>query len=67
VAEQIVRRRYVAGLRNLPNLYLPLVDVGVIFDNSDDGGRTIIAEWVQGIGMTVRDPKRWASIEEASK
>jgi predicted ABC-type ATPase len=67
VAQDIVRRRYVAGLRNLPNLYLPLVDVGVIFDNSDEGGRTIVAEWVQGTGMTVRDPKRWASIEEATK
>jgi predicted ABC-type ATPase len=67
LAEDIVRRRYVAGLRNLPNLYLPVVDVGVIFDNSDDGRRAIIAEWVQGKGMTVRDPKRWASIEEAAK
>jgi predicted ABC-type ATPase len=65
VPEEIVGRRYVAGLRNLLALYLRAVDLAMIFDNSDEG-RVIIAEWIMGTGLVVRDRARWARIEEAA-
>lgn len=33
VPEEVVRRRYRRGLRNLFNLYLPVVDAWVVYDN----------------------------------
>jgi predicted ABC-type ATPase len=35
IAEDVVTRRYWAGLANLRDLYLPLADGVVIYDNSD--------------------------------
>jgi predicted ABC-type ATPase len=66
VPEEIVRRRYLSGLRNMRTLYLPTVDLAMIFDNSNEG-RVIIAEWMMGTGLMVRDPMRWTLIEEATK
>jgi predicted ABC-type ATPase len=63
--DAVSRRRYVAGLRNLLALYLPAVDLAMIFDNSDEG-RVIIAEWIMETGLVVRDRARWARIEEAA-
>lgn len=47
VPESVVRRRFVAGLRNLENLYQPIVDEWAIYDNSgneplliEEGGKS---------------------------
>ena len=34
VAEDIVNRRFASGLRNLRNVYIPIVDSWVVYDNS---------------------------------
>ena len=65
IPDDVVIRRYWAGLRNLRRLYLPLTDIGMIHDNSDEG-RVLIAE-TAGTALTVHEPKRWKLIEEASR
>jgi len=39
----IIERRYFGGIRNLFNIYLPIVDGALIFDNSN-GKHELIAE-----------------------
>ena len=38
IPNEVVSRRYAAGLRNMHILYLPLADVAYTYDNSDEGG-----------------------------
>lgn len=52
VPEATVRRRYDRGLRNLFRLYLPLADRWELIDNSQPGGRTVIAA-----GRRLSEPK----------
>ena len=56
-------RRYWMGLANMHRLYLPLADVAVIYDNSDEG-RTLIAERTPGVPLVVHDAARWSMIEK---
>jgi predicted ABC-type ATPase len=65
VPPDVVHRRYHAGLRNMRHLYLPLADVILIVDNSDDGG-SVIAERALDAPLVIRDVARWALIEEAT-
>lgn len=37
VPEEVIRRRFDAGLRNFEQLYKPLVDEWVLYDNSGEG------------------------------
>lgn len=64
ILDSVVVRRYWSGLRNMRQLYLALADIGLIYDNSDEG-RMLIAETTRK-HVTVHDPKRWNSIEEAT-
>ncbi len=64
IPDDVVVRRYWAGLANLRLLYLPLADVAVIYDNSD-GQRTLIAERLPEGSLVVHDANRWAMIERA--
>jgi predicted ABC-type ATPase len=66
VPDDVVVRRYTAGLRNMRRLYLPLVDVGLIYDNSG-AGRVLIAEKSLDAPLVAHDPARWALIEEAMR
>ena len=59
----VVSRRYVSGIVNMRNLYLPSADIAAIYDNSNRA-RTLIADKAQGEPLIVRDPARWAAIEE---
>ena len=36
IPEAVIRRRYERGRRNLVELYLPLCDRGIVYDNSED-------------------------------
>ena len=65
VDEAVVIRRYWAGLRNMRHLYLPLSDVGLIYDNSDDSP-LLIAESI-GSALAIRESARWNMIEEAAR
>ena len=66
IPKDIVIRRWRAGAANMRNIYLPLSDVAMIYDNSD-GGRVLIAERTFGMPFVVYDSGRWAMVEKASK
>jgi predicted ABC-type ATPase len=66
IPDLIVARRYAAGIRNMRRLYLPLVDIGLIYDNSDEGG-LLIAEHSLSSSIIVHDRIRWSQIEEATR
>jgi predicted ABC-type ATPase len=65
IPDDIVRRRYRLGLYNMRRIYLPLVDLGIIYDNSDHG-RILVAEHHLGTKLIVRDADRWSRIVEAT-
>ena len=64
IPDDVVIRRYWAGLANMRDRYLRLVDIAVIYDNSD-GGRVLIAEKRPRTRLIVRDRARWKLIKEA--
>lgn len=64
VPESVVIRRYWAGLANMRDRYLPLADLALIYDNSDEG-RALIAERTPGDFLVIHDARRWALIKGA--
>jgi predicted ABC-type ATPase len=66
IPDDIIVRRYAAGLRNMRYLYLPLADIALIYDNSDDSGTLIAAQHLDG-PFTIHDQRRWSQIEEATR
>jgi predicted ABC-type ATPase len=65
IPDDVVVRRYWAGLRNMRDLYLPLAEVAAIYDNSDNG-RIMIAERTPDADLIVHDSARWAAIVRAT-
>jgi predicted ABC-type ATPase len=61
VPENVIRRRYIAGLRNFMNLYIPGADSWVCYDNSGDEP-ILVAERVQGGSLRVEIPATWRKI-----
>jgi predicted ABC-type ATPase len=66
IPDDVVVRRYWTGLRNMRHAYLPAVDDGMVYDNSDRG-RVLIAESPAEGTLVVHDRKRWTQIEKAAK
>jgi predicted ABC-type ATPase len=66
IPDDVVRRRYAAGVRNMRTLYFPAVDTALIYDNSDAGG-ILIAERRPDAPLVIHDRKRWRLIEEMSQ
>jgi predicted ABC-type ATPase len=64
IPNDVVVRRYAAGLRNMRDVYLPIVDVAYISDNSDDEG-VLIAERQPNAPLIIRDAAKWNRILEA--
>ncbi len=65
VPDEVVVRRYEAGLRNMRHLYWGLADTAVVYDNS--GPSILIAERLPDAPLIVHDRARWSLIEEATK
>ena len=66
IPKDVVIRRWKAGAANMRDIYLPLSDVAMIYDNSD-AGRVLIAERTIGVPLVVYDALRWGMIEKASR
>jgi predicted ABC-type ATPase len=64
IPNDVVVRRWKAGLANMRHLYLPLSDGAQIHDNSD-GTRILIAERTPDAPLMVHDAARWETIERA--
>jgi predicted ABC-type ATPase len=64
VPEEVIRRRYKAGLCNFFDLYQPLTESWRIYGNSDAGGPKLIAMGKATAVTTVADPSAWQRIRE---
>jgi len=61
VAEEIVRRRYTAGLQNFWNRYQLLADAWSVYDNSKSAKSPPIASGSRDARFTVHDQDSWTS------
>ncbi len=64
VPEVVVRRRFIAGLRNLFEIYAEAVDAWQVYDNADFAGPRLIASGAPGQSPQVADRAGWAHLEE---
>jgi len=62
IPEEIIRRRYTRGLKNLLKIYLPLVDGFMIIDNSDTE-YNLIAEKNIGDEIFINDTQKWEKLK----
>jgi len=62
IPSAVLRRRYLAGIDNLFNLYMPIVDYWMIFDNSQPT-RVMVAEGGNGMDNNVKNDEIFESIK----
>ncbi len=68
VPEEVVRRRYVGGLRNFFTIYRDIADGWQLYDNSDRQQRRLIAERNVGDPVdTIIDTAGWSRLLEQSR
>jgi predicted ABC-type ATPase len=66
IPADVIVRRYLSGLRNMREIYLPLADEAFIYDNSDGSG-LLIAERRETTQLIIHDQYRWDRILEAAQ
>lgn len=59
VPDEVVRRRYEAGLRNFHQLYRPLATSWQLLDNEMPGEPVLVAEQPQARSTAILDAQRW--------
>lgn len=62
VPEETIRRRYLAGIKNLIKYYLPVADSFIILDNSPSESQKIIAEGTKQ-HIKIEDVDLWEKIK----
>lgn len=67
VPEQVIRRRYAAGLRNFSKLYQPLANTWAVYDNSESPSPTMIAQGGEGEETSIIHADLWERFQEMSK
>lgn len=65
IPEDVVRRRYRAGLTNFFGIYQPLADAWTVCDNSE-ADRTVVAEGGLATSLRIHDMERWSRILEVA-
>lgn len=65
VAEEVIRRRYAAGLENFWSLYQPLANTWAVYDNSTRPGLMLIATGGEGEPLSVIEPELWEQFGHA--
>lgn len=65
ITEEVVRRRYIQGARNLIQYYLPLVDRAIIINNSIAQSQKIIARKKTN-NLQIDDFKSWKQINKVA-
>jgi predicted ABC-type ATPase len=61
IPEEVIRRRYDKGIKNLINLFIPVVDNWMIIDNSENPFITV-AEGQQEENIVIHDKNIWNRI-----
>lgn len=67
VPEDVVRRRFTAGLTNFFSLFEPVADSWQMFDSSEIGGPRLIAARSLGVPAAIEDPAAWRRLVEAGR
>jgi predicted ABC-type ATPase len=62
VPSGVVRRRFARSLHNFFNLYSPLANQWMVFDNSQVGLATPVASY-SGDTLTIKEPKIWHKLQ----
>ncbi|MGB9182190.1 MAG: zeta toxin family protein [Pyrinomonadaceae bacterium] len=66
VPEEIIRRRYQKGMRNFFELYQPLADTWVVYDNSSSSNPMLVAAGGRGVSSPIIfQPGIWQELLEA--
>ena len=64
IPEEVIRRRYVAGLKNFFSLYMPLANTWGAYDNSIKGQLKVVAEGRHNSIDVVALPNSWEMMKE---
>ncbi len=64
IPEEVIRRRYVAGLKNFFSLYMPLADTWGAYDNSIKGQLKVVADGRRGAVDVLALPQSWERMKE---
>src|ERR1043165_27453 len=67
VSEEIIRQRYLKGIRNFFELYQPLADTWVMYDNSVSDNPLLVAAGGRGTGMDILKSDAWQEICKDAK
>jgi predicted ABC-type ATPase len=65
IPDDVITRRYAAGLHNMRHAFVPLADVAFVYDNSQSPP-LLIAEKRSNMPFAIRDSARWKLIEDAT-
>lgn len=63
VPEATIRQRYIRSVRNLFDLYIPVVSGWKVYDNSSGEGARLIAKGKFGMPEVIVDPQSWSQIK----
>ena len=67
IPEEVVRRRFVSGLRNFFTLYQGIANSWEMFDNSDVCGLRLIASGGTNQALDIQDPGAWNNLQEQAR
>jgi predicted ABC-type ATPase len=67
VPEEVIRRRFTAGLSNFFSLFEPVANSWQMFDNADIGGPRLVAERRPGAAAVVSDEAAWQRLNELAE
>lgn len=62
IPEEVVRRRYETGIRNMLNLYIPVADTWALYDNTMRGELKLIAQGDRNQEPDIRERDLWSQI-----
>ena len=62
--DEVVRRRFVAGVRNLFAVYTDAVDAWTIYDNADVMSPRLVASRAVGGSTAIADDTAWKVLKE---
>jgi predicted ABC-type ATPase len=63
VRRDVIERRYYAGLDNLFNIYIPLCDYWMVFDNSQKMSTELIAEGMKSESVEIKNNAKFAHLK----
>ncbi len=67
IAENVIRRRYEKGIRNFFDLYQPLAQTWMVYDNSSSSAMILVANGMTEKSSTIHHQDLWSKFCEAAK